>query len=195
MAQMADSLHSKAVATSIPASAMSHKPASVELPRFHGVNPEAWVFQAERYFDFYHISEDHKLSLASFYLDGEALEWFRWLFRNKQPSDWDSFAIKIDSHFRTRALLPPEGHLSKLQQTSTVAEYQAQFESLANEARDTPETWLVDHVSSKPAFIRSPPLLPTPTTIPKSSSFPNQRLPLKRLTTIGGPPAICHILS
>ena len=66
---------------------MRHKPASVEMPRFYGDNPESWVFQAERYFDSYNISEDHKLSLASFYLDGEAREWYRWLFRNKQLSE------------------------------------------------------------------------------------------------------------
>ncbi|KAH0722319.1 hypothetical protein KY289_005363 [Solanum tuberosum] len=59
---------------------LRHKPASVELGRFHGVNPESWVFQAESYFEFHGITEDHKLTLASFYLDGDALEWYRWLF-------------------------------------------------------------------------------------------------------------------
>lgn len=59
-----------------------HKPASVKFGRFCGKNPEAWIFQAERYFDFYRITEDQHLSLASFYLDGDALEWYRWLFRN-----------------------------------------------------------------------------------------------------------------
>lgn len=51
-----------------------HKPTPVELGRFHGENPEAWIFQAERYFEFYCITENHKLPLTSFYLDGEALE-------------------------------------------------------------------------------------------------------------------------
>ncbi|KAG5573141.1 hypothetical protein H5410_062907 [Solanum commersonii] len=53
---------------------LRHKSASVELGRFHGVNPESWVFQAEHYFEFYGITEDHKLTLASFYLEGDALE-------------------------------------------------------------------------------------------------------------------------
>ena len=35
-----------------------HKRASVEIGRFHGENPEAWIFQAERYFDFYKIEDD-----------------------------------------------------------------------------------------------------------------------------------------
>ncbi|KAH0724903.1 hypothetical protein KY284_000768 [Solanum tuberosum] len=35
-----------------------HKPASVEFGRFCGGNPEAWIFQAEQYFEFYKIAED-----------------------------------------------------------------------------------------------------------------------------------------
>ncbi|KAH0725254.1 hypothetical protein KY284_001119 [Solanum tuberosum] len=50
-----------------------HKPASVELGRFRGDNSEAWIFQAKRYFDFYRIEEDQRLTMALFYLDGEAL--------------------------------------------------------------------------------------------------------------------------
>ncbi|XP_055809376.1 uncharacterized protein LOC129877868 [Solanum dulcamara] len=73
---------------------LCHKPASVELGRFHGVNPESWVFQAD-YFELYGITEDHKLILASFYLDGDALEWYRWLFRNKQLFNWEHFTEKL----------------------------------------------------------------------------------------------------
>lgn len=74
---------------------LRHKPATVELSRFNGLNPEAWLFQAERYFEFYNILPDHQLSLASFYLDGEALDWYRWMFRNKQLIDWPHFTGKI----------------------------------------------------------------------------------------------------
>ncbi|OIS96600.1 hypothetical protein A4A49_20454 [Nicotiana attenuata] len=96
MAQVANST-AAAPTGAPPIPPMRHKLASVEMPRFHGDNPESWVFAAERYFDFYYIAEDHKLSLASFYLDGEAREWYRWLFRNKQLSDWPSFDLKVTS--------------------------------------------------------------------------------------------------
>lgn len=77
MTQVANSSLCKGVADTAPAiPILRHKLASVGLSRFKGDNPESWVFQAERYFDFYHIAEDHKLTLASFYLDGEALEWY-----------------------------------------------------------------------------------------------------------------------
>ncbi|OIT33904.1 hypothetical protein A4A49_64903, partial [Nicotiana attenuata] len=129
---------------------MRHKPAPIEMPRFHGDNPESWVFAAERYFDFYHIVEDHKLSLASFYLD-------------------------------VRNLLPPEGRLSKFRQTSTVAEFQARFKSIANKTIDVPDSWLRGG-PPKSALVRSHPLLPTPNLNSSASHTPN-RLPFKRLTT------------
>ncbi|KAH0635855.1 hypothetical protein KY289_035770 [Solanum tuberosum] len=97
---------------------LCHKPASVELGRFHGVNPKSWVFQAECYFEFYGITEDHKLTLASFYLEGNSLEWYRWLFRNKQLVNWEHFAEKLLVRFRKRDLEAPEGRLAKLRKTT-----------------------------------------------------------------------------
>lgn len=64
-----------------------HKQASVEFGWFYGNNHDAWIFLADRYFDFYKIEEDQRLTVASFYFDGEALEWYKWLFRNKQLVD------------------------------------------------------------------------------------------------------------
>ena len=44
---------------------LRHKP--VEFGRFCGENSEAWLFQAERYFDHYGIAEDEKLTIASLF--------------------------------------------------------------------------------------------------------------------------------
>ncbi|KAH0682530.1 hypothetical protein KY290_021108 [Solanum tuberosum] len=41
--------------------------------------------------------EKYKLSFASLYLDGEALEWYRWLFQNKKLADWKHFTAKLTS--------------------------------------------------------------------------------------------------
>nr|XP_016499074.1 PREDICTED: uncharacterized protein LOC107817715 [Nicotiana tabacum] len=87
-----------AIAPSSTASGASpllhHKRALIEISHFNGDNPEAWVFQVERYFNFCFINENEKLIIASFYL---------------------------------------EGRLAKLQQSTTVADYQARFEALSNE--------------------------------------------------------------
>ncbi|KAH0682245.1 hypothetical protein KY289_019997 [Solanum tuberosum] len=48
------------------------------------------------------MEEDQKLNMASFYFYGEALEWYRWLFRNKQLAGWDHFGDKLMIRFRSR---------------------------------------------------------------------------------------------
>jgi len=65
-----------------------------KLWQFRGENPEAWIVQAEHYFNFYKIEEDQKLIVVSHYLDGEALRWYQWLFRNNQLSNWPLSLIK-----------------------------------------------------------------------------------------------------
>ncbi|KAH0717613.1 hypothetical protein KY285_013644 [Solanum tuberosum] len=115
---------------------LRHKPTSVELGRFGGENPEAWLFQAERYFDFYGIVAAHRLTLASFYLDGEVLDWYRWLFRNKQLVGWDHFVEKVKIRFQPKGLESAEGRLAKLPQTTTVSEFRGRFEAMANQTND-----------------------------------------------------------
>ncbi|XP_016465312.1 uncharacterized protein LOC107788161 isoform X3 [Nicotiana tabacum] len=94
---------------------------SVTIPRFNGDNPKAWIFQVEQYFTRYNIFSDHKLSLASLYLDGEALDWYCWLYRNKQLADWDHFVAKLFIRFRNRDA--PKGHSAFLRQLTTVDYY------------------------------------------------------------------------
>ncbi|XP_019252795.1 PREDICTED: uncharacterized protein LOC109231599 [Nicotiana attenuata] len=115
---------------------LRHKPASVEIGRFHGENPEAWIFQEDRYFDLYKIAENQRLTIASFYLDSDALEWYRWLFRNKQLVDWEYFAAKVRTRYYQKGLEFAEGRLAKLRQTTTVYDFQARFETLANKTDD-----------------------------------------------------------
>ncbi|KAH0642729.1 hypothetical protein KY289_033703 [Solanum tuberosum] len=73
----------------------------VVLDRFNGnADPEDWISRAERYFTFLGFSEEYWLPLPSLYLDGEALEWFRWLFRNTQFFDWNHFKEKLALRFQ-----------------------------------------------------------------------------------------------
>ncbi|OIT26004.1 hypothetical protein A4A49_55957, partial [Nicotiana attenuata] len=85
---------------SLPRLHASMEATSIKIPRFNGDDPAAWVFQVERYFTRYNIFPDHKLSLASLYMDGEALDWYCWLVRNKQLEDWDHFVEKLFIHYR-----------------------------------------------------------------------------------------------
>ena len=86
---------------------------------------------------------EHRIQLASFYLDGLALSWFQWLCRNAPVNDWDSFVKALNDRFG-----PPEnedfqGQLSKLRQTGSVTEYYDQFAALSNRVNGLPVTFLL----------------------------------------------------
>jgi len=56
----------------------------IELPPFDGTAPLEWVFQAEQFFSFYNIPNENRISLASFYMKGDALSWYKWMYQNHQ---------------------------------------------------------------------------------------------------------------
>jgi len=89
----------------------------VVLDRFTGTgNPDDWIFRAERYFADLGFPENEWLPLPFFYLDGEALDWFRWMYRNKQFWDWKHFKEKLSLCFRARTT--PESPVAQSQITT-----------------------------------------------------------------------------
>ncbi|KAH0729571.1 hypothetical protein KY289_000759 [Solanum tuberosum] len=90
---------------------MHSQPSPVELGRFSGYNAVGWVLQAELYFDFYAISNAHKLHYVSSYFDGDALEWFHWMSRNNQLVDWKYFKEQVVLRFQNSTVTTPMGIL------------------------------------------------------------------------------------
>ncbi|KAH0757084.1 hypothetical protein KY290_020577 [Solanum tuberosum] len=113
------------------------------MGRFSGDNPLEWVIQTEKYFIFYDILSEHKLSWASFYLDGEALEWYRWLFRNKQLAGWDHFVDKLFIRFQSRK--DPHNRFAFVRQFTTVDDYQARAATISSWSTipnlPSPQSW------------------------------------------------------
>lgn len=52
----------------------------LDFPKYDGMDePIIWICRAEKYFSLYEIRESDKVSLASFYLEGDAQLWFQML--------------------------------------------------------------------------------------------------------------------
>ncbi|KAH0715042.1 hypothetical protein KY284_007947 [Solanum tuberosum] len=100
-------------------------------------------FPTEKYFIFYDILSEHKLSWASFYLDGEALAWYRWLFRNKQLAGWDHFVDKLFIRFQSRK--DPHNRFAFLRQFTTVDDYQPRAATISSWSTipnlPSPQSW------------------------------------------------------
>ncbi|GFS36789.1 hypothetical protein Acr_00g0048060 [Actinidia rufa] len=103
----------------------------IEVPHFDGSDVSSWVFKMEQFFQFYNTPEDQRVLISSFHLEGPALSWFKWMHSNGFIESWKGFLKAINLRFRPSLYEDNRGVLSKLQQTTTVANYQAQFEDLS----------------------------------------------------------------
>lgn len=114
----------------------------LEMPIFHGHNPDGWTFRVERFFAINRLSEVEKLEAAAVCLDGDALAWFQWEEGHRPFCRWSEFKTMILEGF----LQSREGsvceRLLALRQDGTVREYRRQFEMLATHMTDIPDSVL-----------------------------------------------------
>jgi hypothetical protein len=69
--------------------------------------------------------------MAYFYMEGDSLIWFQDVEKNSQFLTWEVFTRALQTRIRPAYDDPMEA-LTKLRQSSTVAEYSTQFEALLN---------------------------------------------------------------
>ncbi|KAL5718323.1 hypothetical protein ACHQM5_011236 [Ranunculus cassubicifolius] len=121
----------------------NHQQLKLFFPKFNGEDPDGWIYKAEQYFDIKHVVPDQQVQLASFHLEGIALQWHRWLMKFRGPLNWNEFTRAVLHRFGPTDYEDPSEALTLLQQTSTVAVYQEAFEKLSNQVDGLPESFLV----------------------------------------------------
>ncbi|KAF5471083.1 hypothetical protein F2P56_011555 [Juglans regia] len=107
----------------------------LEFPHFQGVNPAAWLFKVNHYFEFHQTPLPQRLLMASYHMEGDALVWFQNAADGGLCRDWDTFSRSLLLRFGATAYDDPMEALTRLKQTSSVASYMAQFETLSNRLR------------------------------------------------------------
>ncbi|XP_058782994.1 uncharacterized protein LOC131657638 [Vicia villosa] len=135
---------------------LSNTTIKLDIPKFDGTDTLNWIFKITQFFDFHQTAEDQRLRTASFYMEGEALTWFQWMFSNGQLRSWQAFLQALELRFAPSLYDDPKGALFKLCQTTTVTEYQTAFESLANRIVGLPSDFYLSCFISglKPAIRR-----------------------------------------
>jgi len=104
-------------ATSFPVSGSHIAPhwMKLDVPRFDGSDAIGWIFKITHFFE-YHTTTDHeRLTITSFYMEGQALAWFQWMHRNGQLSSWLAFLHALHSRFASTTYEDPTRLLCKLQ--------------------------------------------------------------------------------
>nr|KYP68937.1 Retrotransposon-derived protein PEG10 [Cajanus cajan] len=104
----------------------------LDVPRFDGSDPLGWIFKITQFFDYHNTPEEERITVASFYLDGAALAWFQWMYRNGQIHSWQHLLQALETRFAPTAFDDPRGRLFKLTQTTTVSAFLTEFEAVAN---------------------------------------------------------------
>ncbi|KAL9418248.1 hypothetical protein AB3S75_041121 [Citrus x aurantiifolia] len=119
------------------------KSMKMEVPRFDGSDPHGWVFRVEEFFKFHGTPEHQRLRIVSFHMEGRAAGWYQWMKSNNLLTTWREFLANLKYRFATTLYDDPQGELSKLTQTTTVAEFQSAFEELMNRVNGVSEQLLI----------------------------------------------------
>nr|KYP37416.1 Retrotransposable element Tf2 [Cajanus cajan] len=72
------------------------RPPKLQLSLFDGFEPLDWIFQAEQFFFFYQVPWEQRVPMVAFYMKGEALSWFKWLYSLNQLGDWTCFSRALE---------------------------------------------------------------------------------------------------
>lgn len=70
--------------------------------------------------------------MVPFFMQGDALGWFKWMHSNKQLSTWEAFTRALELRFGPSSFTNHEAALFKLKQHGSVSDFQLQFETLSN---------------------------------------------------------------
>ncbi|KAJ0623068.1 putative retrotransposon gag domain, aspartic peptidase domain superfamily [Helianthus annuus] len=115
----------------------------LHFPRFSGDDPTGWIYQSEQYFDFQKVAVEDQVNLASFHLDGIALQWHRWYAKTKGPVTWSEFTTALLNRFGPTDYEDPSEALHRLKQLTSVGAYVEAFERLSHRVDGLPEAFLV----------------------------------------------------
>lgn len=119
----------------------------MEVPKFDGTDPQGWIFRVEEFFDFHGTPDHMRLRIVAFHMEGRAASWFQWMKANNLLTTWMEFITSLKSHFGSSPFTDPQCMLSKLTQTTTVADFQSEFEALMNQVSGISEPLLISFLS------------------------------------------------
>lgn len=123
------------------------KLAKIEFPRFSGDDPTEWMTKVDQFFDYQKTDDSEKVYLASYHLQGEANQWWRWLKRTYHEEgkeiSWKIVVDELWSRFGPTECEDFDESLSKIRQVGPLRDYQREFERLGNKVKGWTQKALV----------------------------------------------------
>ncbi|KAH9671355.1 hypothetical protein KPL70_017339 [Citrus sinensis] len=110
--------------------------AKLEFPRYAGDDPTEWFNRVTQYFEYQETTDEQKVVVASYHLEGEANQWWQWMRKayqeEGQPVTWETFVDELWARFGPTDCEDFDEALSRVEQTRSLREYQKEFERLGN---------------------------------------------------------------
>ena len=72
----------------------------MEIPKFKGGDPFSWLFKVYKFFAFNNTPSHDMVSNSSYYMEGEAHDWFQTLEATGLCTDWVEFICALQDRFR-----------------------------------------------------------------------------------------------
>lgn len=123
------------------------KLAKIEFPKFSGDDSTELMTKVDQFFDYQKTDPSEKVYLASYHLQGEANQWWRWLQRTYREEDkevtWEVFVEELWSRFGPTDCDDFDESLSKIRQVGSLRDYQREFERLGNKVKGWTQKALV----------------------------------------------------
>ena len=104
----------------------------LEFPRFQGKDPTCWIYRDNQFFSYHNTPNHHKVLMASYYLDCEALIWFQQAEQARGFASQEVFVQALQTRFGTTTYDDPMEALTRLKQVTSVVAYKGNFEILSN---------------------------------------------------------------
>ena len=61
----------------------------MDFPKFSCGEPTSWIYRENQFFQYQKTAEDQKVLLASFHLEGEAVQWLQWYEKTQKEFTWE----------------------------------------------------------------------------------------------------------
>ena len=102
----------------------------MSCPRFNGDNPVVWKDKCLDYFKLFDIPEHMWFTVASMNFDEPAAQWLQVYKKQHKSTSWLKFVLAVEQKFGRDNYRKAVTDLLELQQSGTVEEYYAAFQSL-----------------------------------------------------------------
>lgn len=103
-------------------------PHKLRFPAFDGTaDPITWLHRCDQFFRQAHSSDEDKVWLATYHMEGIAQQWYYALERNQGVLTWPRFVEFVNLRLGPPTRSNPLGELVDVRRTGSVADYQERY--------------------------------------------------------------------